>query len=217
MRRSAGWLLFVVFMAFAGARGASATAFLSLMDNEGHFDSVTGANALTLNEDNTVLGSPFFGSPWSVAVATGSHSGNPFGIPTINLHVTSTAERAGMLFGVYSINDLNVGAGAHQLTLGASIFSGLGLNGVDWELCVDDNNGLGVQAECTNFQSADLGSLLFMPTVDGTFSLTLITRFSIDGPGQFNVTAVAAPEPGTLLLFGAALIGVVVARRRTFG
>ena len=217
MKRAAKRLLFVVFTALAGAQDASATAFLSLMDNEGHFDSVSGANALALNEDNTILGSPFFGSPWSVAVATGSNSGNPFGIPTINLHVTSTAERAGMLFGVYSINDLNVGPGAHQLTLDTSIFSQLGLNGVDWELCVDDNNGLGVQADCTNFQSATLGSLFFTPTVDGAFSLTLVTRFSIDGPGQFDVTAIAAPEPGTLLLVGAALIAFTVARRRTFG
>jgi hypothetical protein len=187
------------------------------MDNEGHFDSVTGANALSLNEDNTVLGSPFFGSPWSIAVATGSNSGNPFGIPAINIHVTSTAERAGMLIGVYSINDLSVGAGPHQLTLDTSIFSPLGLDGVDWQLCVDDNNGLGAQANCTNFQSATLGSLLFMPTVDGLFSLTLVTRFQIDGPGQFDVTATAAPEPGTLLLIGAALIAIVLVRRRKFG
>jgi hypothetical protein len=209
--------MFMLVTALAGARGASATALLSLMDNEGHFDSITGTNALTLNEDNTVSGSNFFGSPWSVAMATGSNSGNPFGIPAINIHVTSTAERSGMLIGVYSINDLSVGAGSHQLNLDTSIFSPLGLNGVDWQLCVDDNNGLGVQADCTNFQSATLGSLLFMPTVDGTFSLTLVMRFTIDGPGQFDVTATAAPEPGTLLLVGAALLAIVLMRRRTLG
>jgi len=217
MRRILGMSLLLLATALAGARGASATAFLSLMDNEGHFDSVTGANALSLNEDNTVSGSPFFGSPWSIAVATGGNSGNPFGIPAINIHVTSTAERAGMLIGVYSIDGLDAGAGPHTLDLGTSILSALGLGGVDWQLCVDDNNVLGAQADCTLFQSASLGSLDFTPTVDGLFSLTLVTRFMIDGPGSFDVTATAAPEPGSLLLIGVASFAIVIARRRKRG
>ena len=216
MKRLSTFLVLIV-LALAAARGASATAFLSLMDNQGHFDSITGlATSLTLTEDNSTPGGAFFNSPWSVAVATGTNSGNPFGIPNINIHVTSTAAGPGMLIGVYSLNDLDAGAGPHGLNLDTSIFSSLGLAGVDWQLCVDDTNALGLQntATCTLFQSASLGSLTFNPTVDGLFSLTLVTRFSATGPGSFDVTATAAPEPGTLLLVAIAVFAVVVLRRR---
>ena len=52
--------------------------------------------------------------------------------------------------------------------------------------------------------------------VDDNYSLTLGVAFSHDGPGatSFNAELNPVPEPGTILLLGAGLLGVGLMRRR---
>lgn len=209
-----------VAAALCFAATAHATAFLSLMDNEGHYDSIQGlTDTLSLSESNA-SGQLFAGSPWQVAFSTGTNNTGLLGVPSISMDVSSTADRAGVLFSLFSIDDLSFGSAPHIVSLDSSIMSLLGAAGVDWQVCVDDGNVLGAQTECTGFQPASLGVLSFAPTVNGTFSLTIATRFTAGGPASFNVTTQVTdppgtvPEPATVALLGLGLLAIAFARRR---
>lgn len=209
--------LLIAFAAYFAVGPAGATAFLSLTDNEGHYDAIQGiTDTLSLTESNQ--SGTFLGSPWTVALSTGTDNTGVLGVPSISMDVSSTAERAGVLYSVFSIDDLSFGTAPHVITLDSSIVSILGVAGVDWQVCVDDGNILGAQTQCTGFQPASLGALTFAPTVNDTFSLTIATRFNAFGPASFDVRTQATdppsvPEPATVALLGLGLLAIAFARR----
>lgn len=209
------WLIGVLSVLCATGT-ANATSFLSLNDNQGHFAAASGsADTLSLSVNDS--SGPFAGSPWTVAFATGNNNTGVVGLPSISLDVTSTSSQAGILFGLFSIDDLTFGSAPHVFSLNSSILNLSNSAGVDWQVCVDGGNRLGAQTDCSGFHSASLGALTFAPTVQGTFSFTLMTRFTADGPATFNISSQATdpiPEPGTLALVGIALLGLGRVRRR---
>jgi len=203
----------ILFSVGVGAAApACGTAILELIDNEGHFASVTGTvPTLTLSVNNH--SGSFAGSPWSLAIAVGT-DGVVLGIPDISLDLTATAARAGSLTAVYSIDNLTYGAGVHTVSVNSLISSSY-TSGILWDICLDAGNVLTAQTVCTGYTGGDAG-VLGLPnvTVDGLFSLTVIGRLVDTSSTRVAVTA-AVPEPPTLLLAAVALmVASVLSKRR---
>jgi len=198
------------------ATPVSGTAILELIDNEGHFAETAGtAPVLTLSVNNT--SGSFLGSPWSLAIAIGTDSTTALGIPDIKFDLTATAARAGSLTAVFSIDNLTYGPGLHTVSVSSLIDSPY-TSGILWQICLDDGNVLTAQTACTGYGGVQDG-LLALPdtTVDGLFSLTIMGRLLDTSSTRLSVAAAQdAPEPGTLLLLGMALLILAALKRPKF-
>ncbi len=214
------------FAGFIGiATPAAATVTVSVSDGITLVTCADGA-ACDVNPVGGVVTFVYAIGNWAGSVATGA-STSP--VPLIDLHGFAISSGAGTL--AMFVSDINftlgptaalrnfiAGIGGTQPAAGTS---------VDYSMWTDDANALFGTIDLIDFGSK-VGTpfsdvLAGTATTADTFSMTLgvlvthvngtsITSFDFEGSGSGS-----APEPGTLALFGAGLLGLAGLGRRKVG
>ena len=173
---------------------------------------IGGVGGWTTNV-TTGLGSAILGGDPHLDLNSVNVSTFPTGGPNAPLEIWFT--ETGFTTGIGSITSFGG-------EIGGTLASFTGLGKIEWWVYVDTTNtafGTGTfiagdSSTTSPFAQSDAGSVL----LTGPYSMTLRVRITHpDGNGvstSFNFSAQMIPEPGTLLLIGAGLIGLALARRK---
>lgn len=193
---------------------------LKLSDNLGNTSTVDDSATPGLANFTGALGA------WNVNITTGLAAPvlnpNEMDLNSVNVSNINPPAPGGYLDIFLSQTDFSAG-GIDQLVSFVGEIGGTTRGTVTWMLFADDNNVLFgdqyVIAGGMNSVSPFADTLAGAFSLSDTFSLTLYVRIN-HGNGirstSFNYAAGfnSVAEPGTLALIGAALLGIVVLRRR---
>lgn len=212
----------VIAAGFAAPIPASAALVLQLEDSSGGIVTVQDGGVGDLNA--TAGAVTFLGSVggWVVNVSTviGNALTSWFGVDLNSVNVSLPG--AGALSVRMTETDLNFGMPAGTVLPINGAIGGTTGGSISYALYADDGNAafgktttLWSGAATGPAFSATGGS--YMTTTD-PFSMTLEVTMDHRAPGSYNTTsfdfAGSVPEPGTLALFGVALLGLGAAARR---
>lgn len=210
------------FAAFLGVTTpASATVTVSVFDGITLATCADGA-ACDVNPVGGIVTFVYVVGSWAGSVATGA-STSP--VPLIDLHGFATSTGAGSLSLFVSDIDFTLGPTASLRNFIGGIGGTQPASGasISYSMWADDANALfgtidlidsGAKAG-TPFSDVLAGT----GTTADTFSMTLgvVVTHNATGFSSFDFEGSAAPEPGTLLLVGAGLLGFVGLGRRKAG
>jgi len=210
------WILPVVAAAALVAAPAHALS-LRVTDSNGNTSGVLNDGGTGVINFNAPLG------VWAINVTTGlgPPALSPYTFDLNSVNVSNTAAVAGFLDLELSQDNLNANE-IGDLVKFLGRIGGTTQGMVTWTLFLDDTNALFGQQMAFGTDSSNAGAFAdtfaSSAALTDEFSITLFVRIN-HGNGNrvssFDYQVQLIPEPGTLALLGAALLGLVWIRRRS--